>query len=114
MNSAHVPSPVQTSTGETYYRRVADYYDVDARNFEERSKQNQVLQRLRAEFRRESEPFARGRILEIGFGPGFDLIYWAEHRPNSEVFGIDVSPGMLACAERNIRVQGLGNVRAAV
>lgn len=114
MNSANVSSPDPIPPSDSYYRRVAAYYDFDSKTFEERSSHNLVLRRLRDEFRRESEPFVRGRILEIGFGPGLDLVYWAERRPQSEVFGIDVSPGMQTCAEGNIRARGLSNVRTAV
>lgn len=109
------PAPVPDSSADPgYYRRVADYYDIDSRNFEDRSRQNRVLQRLRDEFRRESEPHARGNLLEIGYGPGFDLVHWARARPGSVVHGIDVSPGMQACARRNVAAEGLGNVQAEV
>lgn len=114
MKPAEAISPAQTTTGAGYYRRVADYYDVDAQSFEERSRQNLVLQRVREEFRRESDPFANGRILEIGFGPGFDLIHWAERRPQAEVHGVDVSPGMQACAARNLQARAMSRVRLAV
>jgi ubiquinone/menaquinone biosynthesis C-methylase UbiE len=102
------------SVPPTYYERVADYYDLDARTFESRSQNNLVLQRLRQHFRAESAPFARGRILEIGNGPGLDLIYWAEQRPEAEIVGLDVSAEMQACAERNLRQRGLTNARALV
>ncbi|MFM1770168.1 MAG: hypothetical protein RJA22_2697 [Verrucomicrobiota bacterium] len=114
MNPA-APQTGPASAGDSaYYQRVADYYDIDSRNFEERSQQNRVLQRLREEFRRESEPHARGNLLEIGYGPGFDLLHWARTRPEATVHGLDISPGMQACAQRNVDAEGLTNVRAAV
>lgn len=114
MKSENVSSAGASPPSDSYYQRVAAYYDFDSKTFETRASKNLVLRRLRDEFRRESEPFVRGRILEIGFGPGLDLVHWGETHPESEVFGIDVSPGMRDCAENNIRARGLRNVRTAV
>ena len=104
--------PAASDSG--YYQQVASYYDFDSRNFEERAKQNGVLGRLRQEFRNRSAPFAKGNVLEIGCGPGLDLLYWAQGHPDIEVYGMDISPGMLQHAERNIARAGLTNAHLAL
>ena len=99
---------------DSYYRAVASYYDEDARTFQARSTANPVLQRLREQFRAASAPFVRSNVLEIGCGPGMDLVYWASQKPGATIHGIDISPGMLQRAEENVTGHGLGNVRTAL
>ena len=98
-------------TTEPYYEKVAAYYDFDSRNFEERARQNAVLGRIRDQFRAVSAPFVKGNVLEIGCGPGLDLIYWAQCKPDAQIHGIDISPGMLEHARANCERAGLNNVR---
>jgi SAM-dependent methyltransferase len=105
---------MKDARADAYYGKVASYYDQDAASFEARYAHNPVLQRLRGEFRAASEPYARGCLLEIGYGPGFDLVYWAQRRPDATVCGVDVSPAMQALAERNVRAAGLVNARPVV
>lgn len=99
---------------ETYYEQVAAYYDFDAPNFEERAKQNAVLGRIREDFRAVSEPFVTGNVLEIGCGPGLDLLYWAQRKPQAHFYGLDISPAMLEHARRNVSAAGVSNVETAV
>lgn len=52
-----------------------------------------------------------GRVLEVGVGTGIALPqYKAAHR----VTGIDLSPDMLARAEKRVKEQGLANVEALI
>ncbi len=53
----------------------------------------------------------RGRILDVGTGPGFILIEIAKMNPELEVVGIDVSPTMVKLAGKNAKKAGAGNVR---
>lgn len=96
-----------------YYKNVAAYFDDDASDFEARYQQNPVLKRLREEFRAFTELSTFQNVLEIGCGPGIDLIYFGRKYPNSRIFGIDISEGMVEIAQKNIREQKLENVRAA-
>jgi ubiquinone/menaquinone biosynthesis C-methylase UbiE len=41
------------------------------------------------------------RILEIGCGPGNITKYLLAHRPDFDVFGIDIAPNMVALAQQN-------------
>lgn len=97
-----------------YYKQVGSYYDKDATNFESRYQENPILQKIRASFRQEADKYARGNILEIGYGPGLDLLYFAENHPTSHVYGIDISQGMYDCAYANIAKRKLGNVKIQV
>jgi ubiquinone/menaquinone biosynthesis C-methylase UbiE len=99
---------------DPYYEKVAAYYDFDSRNFEERAAQNAVLGRIRQEFRALSEPFVNGNVLEIGCGPGLDLLYWAQRKPGAKIYGIDISPGMIERARKNCERAGLSNVHLAL
>ncbi len=47
---------------------------------------------------------ARGRILEVGVGTGFNLPYYP---PGSEVTAVDLSPGMLARARQRAAALGV-------
>ncbi len=52
-----------------------------------------------------------GRVLEVGVGTGIALpLYKRDHR----ITGIDLSPDMLARAERRVAERGLSNVEALV
>lgn len=105
-------APTDVRSSATYYEKVAAYYDFDSRDFEERGRQNAVTGRIRQQFRDLSEPYVKGNLLEIGCGPGMDLIYWTERRPDARIYGIDVSPGMLERARMNC--SQLANVETAL
>jgi SAM-dependent methyltransferase len=109
-STAAFAGSMSTATTDPYYGKVAAYYDFDSRNFEERARQNSVLGRIREQFREMSEPFVHGNVLEIGCGPGLDLLYWAQRKANANIYGIDLSPGMLECARANCERAGLTNV----
>jgi len=56
-------------------------------------------------------PLQRGdRVLDVGCGAGFDLITaWYLVGQTGQVSGIDLTPGMVAKAMRNVELAGLAN-----
>jgi ubiquinone/menaquinone biosynthesis C-methylase UbiE len=100
------------STG--YYQKVADYYDHDACNYEERYWSNPVAQRIRQSFREVVKAHAFKDVLEIGCGTGLDASHFGAIFPEKRIFGIDVSPAMAAHATRKIQELGLQNVQILV
>ena len=99
---------------DDYYRKVAEYYDQDARDFLERYQQNHVLQRIRDDFRWITEQFSFQSMLEIGCGPGVDLLYFAQKYPKVEVAGIDVSEEMVKRARYLLVQNGMQRVSVEV
>jgi len=97
-----------------YYSEVGAYYDKDAIDFEKRYWKNGVLQRIRQAFREavKTQPFQSA--LEIGFGPGFDLVHFAHIFPESQLYGLDVSAEMVKIAEAKIHEAGCRNARVAL
>lgn len=93
-----------------YYTKVGAYYDQDASMFETRYCVNETAQRIRNSFREETERLDFKQALEIGFGPGIDLIYFGKKYPEREFCGIDVSSRMLEYAAAGLRKAGLQNV----
>jgi SAM-dependent methyltransferase len=68
-----------------------------------------VLATIRAHLQPGFQP---QRVLDFGCGVGRVLVGLARHAP--DVLGIDVSPSMLAEAQRNCADQGFSNVRLAL
>lgn len=97
----------------TYYDKVGAYYDEDAPEFEKRYWANETLQQIRANFRLETEVLEFDNALEVGFGPGVDLIYFAKKYPEKNFYGIDISKGMTAYAQEQLLKNKLGNVNLA-
>jgi ubiquinone/menaquinone biosynthesis C-methylase UbiE len=93
-----------------YYNKVADYYDVDAADFETRYWQNPVLQQIRQAFREEVKKNKFESVLEIGFGTGLDVCHFATIFPEKKVYGIDISPEMHHYAYNKIISQKLENL----
>ena len=56
----------------------------------------------------------RGRILDIGTGPGYIPIEIARMNPGIEIVGIDISPTMVELARKNAEKAGVENVRFEV
>lgn len=94
-----------------YYNRVAEYFDIDAADFEERYQENRVLKRLRQSFRCYTEHYPFRNALEVGCGPGIDLTWFGQKYPSRKIFGVDISPGMVKAARKNISLHQLSNVR---
>lgn len=97
-----------------YYQKVAEYYDRDAGDFEERYWRNPVLQRIRQSFREEVKAHSFASVLEIGCGTGLDVSHFGSIYPERKVYGIDISPAMVAHASRKARDLDLGNVSIRV
>lgn len=56
----------------------------------------------------------RGRALDVATGPGFLLVALARRAPDWDITGVDISPVMLAEAERRLQREGLSDrVRVA-
>lgn len=96
-----------------YYEEVGAYYDKDAHDFEKRYWQNSALQRIRQSFREEvkRESFRDG--LEVGIGPGFDLIHFARIFPEAQMKGIDISEEMVKLAAQKIPSLHQANAQVA-
>lgn len=93
-----------------YYSRVAEYFDNDASDFEQRYRENPVLQQLRQSFRSYTDKYSFQNVLEIGCGPGIDLVYFAQKYPSRNIYGIDISPAMVDVAREKIQGKNLSNV----
>tara|TARA_B100001093_G_scaffold388694_1_gene374826 strand:- start:4036 stop:4836 length:801 start_codon:yes stop_codon:yes gene_type:complete len=77
---------------ETYHKSVADYYDDEAESFESRANENHVLKTLRDEFRSVVFRGNVGHLLEIGYGPGLDMVWFAKRDEVTMVNGLDITP----------------------
>lgn len=97
----------------SYYEDVGSYYDRDARDFEQRYWRNGALQRIRQSFREVVKQHPMHRVLEVGIGPGFDLVHFATQFPEAQFRGLDVSAEMVQLTRNKIQDLQLTNVRAA-
>jgi ubiquinone/menaquinone biosynthesis C-methylase UbiE len=77
------------------YDRIANRYD--------RSLDGRFLRWVLRDSRSTAASHARGRLLEIGIGSGASLPFYGA---GVDVTGIDLSPGMLALAERRLAALG--------
>ena len=97
----------------SYYDKVGTYYDKDAVDFEQRYHQNPALQRIRQSFRQHTKSYEQTTVLEVGFGPGFDLVHFAEQFPDRKFYGIDISAEMVRLTQEKIDRMGLRNAWVA-
>jgi SAM-dependent methyltransferase len=106
-----ISSPAEKNS---YYTKVARYFDEEAALFESHYQNNPVLQRIREDFRRitTAYPFSAG--LEIGCGPGIDIAWFAAAYPHLRWRAIDIAPKMVAQARDKLRVLPEVDVRAEV
>jgi ubiquinone/menaquinone biosynthesis C-methylase UbiE len=93
----------------SYYDKVGTYYDKDAVDFEQRYHENPALQRIRQSFRQHTKSYEQTTVLEVGFGPGFDLVHFAEQFPDRKFYGIDISAEMVRLTQEKIDRMGLKN-----
>lgn len=100
-----------SSKGSKYYSTVETYYDQDASEFEARYWKNPVLQRIRSDFRTYVHRYPQASVLEIGFGSGLDLAHFSRIYPESNFFGIDISPAMVGLANDKVERYQLTNLR---
>lgn len=77
---------------EEYHKSVADYYDEEAESFESRANDNHVLKTLREIFRTTVLDCDVDDILEIGYGPGLDMVWFADNERVSNIYGLDITP----------------------
>lgn len=103
-----------TTSKSDYYKKVKSYYDEDSVSFKSRGEANPLLARIRDSFREEAKGINFENALEIGYGPGFDLVHFASHHPDAKVFGMDISSGMREVAQQAIQDAGLDNCEAHV
>ena len=73
---------------ERYHKSVADYYDEEAASFESRANENHVLKTLRNKFRTIVLEGRAEYLLEIGYGPGLDMVWFSEIEPVKNVYGL--------------------------
>jgi ubiquinone/menaquinone biosynthesis C-methylase UbiE len=93
-----------------YYQKVADYYNCDACNYDDRYWANAVIQRIRQSFREAVKARSFGQALEVGCGTGLDIAHFGSIYPDRKFYGIDLSPAMLEQASRKIEELKLENV----
>ena len=67
-----------------YYEQIKDYYNADSGNLKTGTGRIKHCRRIRNSFREVSNQFESKSILEIGFGPGLDVIYFAQENPESQ------------------------------
>lgn len=77
---------------QTYHQSVADYYDEEAESFEGRANENHVLKTLRNVFREKVLQGEVQHLLEIGYGPGLDMVWFAALDEVESVNGLDITP----------------------
>lgn len=97
-----------------YYAQVAEYFDQEAPLFEQHYRNNPVLQRIRADFRRITTTATFQSGLEIGCGPGLDIAWFAARYPQLRWRAIDVAPRMVEQAQAKLATLPGVDARAAV
>lgn len=102
------------SKGSSYYKQVGDYYNEDAGNFESRGRANETLNRIRAGFREQADKVPFQRALEVGIGPGMDMLYFTGRNPDALVYGIDISAEMCRLSKENLAAAGATNGHVSV
>lgn len=75
-----------------YHKSVADYYDEEAESFETRANDNHVLMHLRDQFRKVVLQGEVHNLLEIGYGPGLDMVWFSKQEGVNTVTGLDITP----------------------
>lgn len=101
---------------QVYYQSVGEFYDSNCSRYEEFYWKNHTLQNIRQAFRehlKRQSPYAKN-ILEIGTGPGIDLVHFAKLFPESNFYGIDVSDMMLTYTKEKIKKTKCDNARIAL
>ncbi len=93
-----------------YYKGVSAYYDGNARQIEINYLTNKALRLIRSSFRKETSRFQLQQTLEIGFGHGKDLVYFAQKFHDKKFYGIDISLEMVKQTQKEIDAFKLDNV----
>jgi SAM-dependent methyltransferase len=97
---------------DAYYDEVAAYYDVEADEFEARVCDNHVRQHMLDAFREMTLQQEPKRMLEIGYGPGVDMFWFAEQPGVEVIHGLDVTPAFHRLVLEKAETMGDGKVRA--
>ncbi|RAH14042.1 MAG: hypothetical protein CMB56_006330 [Methanobacteriota archaeon] len=91
-----------------YIQTVSDYYDAEASTFEERATSNPLLVELRKQFRNIVLEGNITTMLEIGYGPGLDMVWFSKLDNNSIVHGLDITPNFYKLvkskSENNVKI----------
>ena len=98
-------------SGATYYDEVAAYYDIEADEFEARVCDNHVRQHMLDAFREVTLKHQPKRMLEIGYGPGVDMFWFAEQPEVEVVHGLDVTPAFHRMVLAKAETMGEGKVK---
>jgi ubiquinone/menaquinone biosynthesis C-methylase UbiE len=98
---AFAEKPAGTNQAQqAIYDRLAKIYDINERAFGWFFR----VRQMRRQFIRELETPPAGRVLEVSVGTGANLSYFD---PNIELFGLDVSWGMLRKCARKVKERRL-------
>ncbi len=93
-----------------YNEIVAEYYDFEADSFERRAGENHVLMTLRNDFREFTLSRRPKKMLEVGYGPGLDMTWFADRDDIEIVHGVDISPEFQRIVENKARQRGDGKI----
>jgi len=94
-----------------YHNVVADHYEAGAEEYEMRSCNNHVLEGLRDAFREVTMEQSPKRMLEIGYGPGVDMMWFADQNGVEQVHGIDLTPTFERIVRDKAATRGDGKVQ---
>ncbi len=83
-------------------RELAEYYSLMAKRYMG-IPCKRVLSRIKA------RGIDRGKVLDVGTGPGIFPIFLSKALPDIRFEGIDLSPVMIEIAKRNALEEGIGN-----
>lgn len=94
---------------QSYYDRVASHFNEDAKLYEQRYEENPILKKIRNDFRSYTEKYNFSSVLEIGCGPGIDMVYFCSKYPDAAFHAFDVSENMVRIAQNNLEKENLTN-----
>ncbi len=94
---------------DTYHKSVAEYYDEEASSFESRANDNHVLKTLRDAFRTIVLDGEVESALEIGYGPGLDMVWFAGNDRVAKIHGLDITPEFHAIVTKKAQKQSKMN-----
>jgi len=89
---------------------VGRYFDEEADSYIERYRKNPILNRMRRRFRKVTERYPFSFLLDLGCGPGMDLLYFGKKYPDRFLCGVDLSPKMVQIARENLKKEGLSHI----
>ena len=93
-----------------YHDQVAEYYDEEAYDFEKRAGQNHILESLRQTFRDITMTYQPKKMLELGYGPGLDMEWFANQKVVEIIHGIDLTPSFYQIVKQKADFRGDGKI----